>query len=48
MFGKFVTMIVIIFIIMAFDDVLTVRMCDSKGYFTSFFNGQYTCEKVKK
>jgi len=48
MFSRFVTMIIIIFIIMAFDDWLTVRMCDSNGHFTSFFSGQYSCERIEK
>ena len=46
MFGRFVTMLIIVFVIMAFDDWLTVRMCDGKGHFTSFFSGKYTCEKI--
>jgi len=45
MFSKFVTALVIVWLIMAFDDWLTVRMCDSEGHFKSYFNGTYTCTK---
>jgi len=48
MLSKFVSMLLLIFVIMAFDDFITVRLCDVNGQFTSFFSGKYTCEKIEK
>ena len=48
MFSQFVSMLVLLFAFMAFDDFLTVRSCNENGTFTSFFQGQYECHKVVK